>query len=58
MQEHRVISPKGGVIVNNYESIIIINSNLEEAAVKSTIEKITDLVNDIFKTIVMEAGKV
>ena len=30
--------------MNNYESIIIINSNLEEATIKATIEKVTDLV--------------
>ena len=30
--------------MNNYESIIIINSNLEEATIKGTITKITDLV--------------
>ena len=30
--------------MNNYESIIIINSNLEEAVIKSTIEKVTDLI--------------
>ena len=30
--------------MNNYESIIIINSNLEEAAIKSAIEKVTDLI--------------
>ena len=30
--------------MNNYETIIIINSNLEEAMIKSTIEKVTDLI--------------
>ena len=30
--------------MNNYESIIIINSNLEDATIKATITKITDLV--------------
>lgn len=30
--------------MNSYESIIIINSNLEEAVIKSTIEKVTDLI--------------
>ena len=30
--------------MNNYETIIIINSNLEEAVIKSTIEKINDLI--------------
>ena len=30
--------------MNNYETIIIINSNLEEATIKSTIGKITDLM--------------
>ena len=30
--------------MNNYETIIIINSNLEDATIKSTIGKITDLM--------------
>ena len=30
--------------MNNYETIIIVNSNLEEATIKSTIEKVTDLI--------------
>ena len=30
--------------MNKYETIIIINSNLEEATIKSTITKITDLI--------------
>ena len=30
--------------MNNYESIIIINSNLEEEATKSVISKVTDLI--------------
>lgn len=30
--------------MNKYESIIIINSNLEEAAIKSAITKVTDLI--------------
>ena len=30
--------------MNNYETIIIVNSNLEDAVIKSTIEKINDLV--------------
>ena len=30
--------------MNNYETVMIINSNLEEAAIKSTIQKITDLI--------------
>ena len=30
--------------MNNYETIIIVNSNLEEAVIKSTIEKVTDLI--------------
>ena len=29
---------------NKYETIMIINSNLEEAVIKSTIDKITDLI--------------
>lgn len=32
--------------MNNYETIIIINSNLDEAATKSTIEKITSLIGE------------
>ena len=30
--------------MNHYETIIIINSNLDEAAIKSNIEKVTDLI--------------
>ncbi|MBO5179854.1 MAG: 30S ribosomal protein S6 [Clostridia bacterium] len=30
---------------NNYETIMIINSTMEEAAIKSTIEKIKDLIS-------------
>ena len=30
--------------MNNYETIMIINSNLEEAVIKSTIEKVNDLI--------------
>ena len=30
---------------NNYETIIIINSNLDEAATKATIEKFTSLIS-------------
>lgn len=30
--------------MNHYETIMIINSNLEEAAIKSTIEKISSLI--------------
>ena len=30
---------------NNYETIMIINSNLEEATINSTIEKISALIN-------------
>ena len=29
---------------NNYETIMIVNSNLEEAVIKSSIEKVTDLI--------------
>lgn len=29
---------------NNYETIIIVNSNLDEAAIKATIEKFTTLI--------------
>ena len=31
--------------MNNYETIMIINSDLEEGAIKSTIEKISSLIN-------------
>ena len=31
---------------NNYETIIIINSNLDEAATKATIEKFTSLISE------------
>ena len=31
-------------MTNNYETIIIINSNLDEAATKATIEKFTTLI--------------
>lgn len=30
--------------MNKYESIIIINSNLEEAAIQSTVAKVTELI--------------
>lgn len=30
---------------NNYETIMIINSAMEEAAIKSTVEKIKDLIS-------------
>lgn len=30
--------------MNNYETIVIINSNLEDALIKSTIEKVNDLI--------------
>ena len=42
----RAICPKGGVnMQNNYETIIIINSNLEEAQIKDTVTKVTDLIS-------------
>ncbi len=31
---------------NNYESIIIINSNLEEAQIKDTVTKVTNLISE------------
>ncbi|MBQ6860452.1 MAG: 30S ribosomal protein S6 [Clostridia bacterium] len=31
--------------MNNYETIMIINSNLDEATTKASVEKITDLIN-------------
>ena len=30
---------------NNYETIMIINSNLEEATIKATVEKFENLIN-------------
>ena len=30
---------------NNYETIMIINSSIEEAAIKSTIDKVKDLIS-------------
>lgn len=32
--------------MNKYESVIIINSSLEEAKIKATIEKFTSLINE------------
>ncbi|MBQ9267793.1 MAG: 30S ribosomal protein S6 [Clostridia bacterium] len=32
--------------MNNYETIIIINSNLDEAATKASIEKVTNLIGE------------
>ena len=44
---YRAISPKGGVkMQNNYETIMIVNSNLEEAAIKDTIAKISALISE------------
>ena len=44
--------------MNKYESIIIINPNLEEEAIKSLIEKISNLINTDGKvSSVEEAGK-
>lgn len=37
--------PKGGEIMNKYESIIIINPSLEEEGVKNLIQKFSDLIN-------------
>jgi small subunit ribosomal protein S6 len=37
--------PKGGEIMNKYESVIIINPSLEEEGLKSLIQKFTDLIN-------------
>lgn len=31
-------------MLNNYESILIVNSNLDEAATKATIEKFTNMI--------------
>ena len=38
--------PKGGGnIMNKYESVVIVNPNLEEESVKSLINKFSDLIN-------------
>ena len=37
--------PKGGEIMNKYESVIIINPSLEEEGLKSLIQKFSDLIN-------------
>ena len=41
-----VIYPKGGEIMNKYESIIIINPNLTEEALKALESKFTGLINE------------
>jgi len=42
-----VIYPRGGEqIMNKYESVIIINPNLEAEAIKALIEKISNLINN------------
>ncbi len=38
-------NPKGGGIMNKYESVIIINPNLEDGANKALITKFTDMIN-------------
>ena len=40
-----VIYPKGGGIMNKYESVIIINPSLEQEANKALIKKFEDLIN-------------
>ena len=37
--------PKGGEIMNKYESVIIINPSLEEEGLKNLIQKFTNLIN-------------
>ena len=37
--------PKGGEIMNKYESVIIINPSLEEEGIKNLIKKFSDLIN-------------
>lgn len=51
--------PKGGGnIMNKYESVVIVNPNLEEESVKSLINKFSDLINTDGKVIsVEELGK-
>ena len=39
MCEHKADSPKGGVKMNKYETIIIINPTLDEAATKAVVDK-------------------
>ena len=38
-------NPKGGGIMNKYESVIIINPSLEDGANKALIAKFTDMIN-------------
>ena len=40
-----VMNPKGGEIMNQYESVIIINPNLEQEVIKTLIKKFEDLIN-------------
>jgi small subunit ribosomal protein S6 len=50
--------PKGGVIMNKYESVIIIDPNLTDEAIKGLIKKFSDLINtDGNVTSVDELGK-
>ncbi len=50
--------PKGGEIMNQYESVIIINPSLEEEGIKSLIKKFSDLINTDGKVeTVEEIGK-
>ena len=46
-RDHRSMGykPKGGEIMNKYESVIIINPSLEEEGIKGLIQRFTDLIN-------------
>ena len=50
--------PKGGEIMNQYESVIIINPSLEEEGVKNLVTKFKDFINTDGKVeYVEEMGK-
>ena len=47
LTKSQVINPQGGErIMNKYESVIIINPNVDEAGVKALEEKFTGLINE------------
>lgn len=43
-RRRRADRPEGGADMNQYETVIILNSNLEEAAIKANIEKFTSMI--------------
>ena len=45
-QRRRADRPKGGAKMNKYETVIIINPVLDEAATKAVIEKFTAMINE------------